>query len=360
MRSAIAFYISSHGYGHAGRQQALIRSLADAGLTVHVRSAAPHKFFDGPGIIHHSQAYDVGVIQPSALRVDPVATHRAYTALMTERDAIIQAELAYIRQQNIGLIVGDMPPIAFAIAYAAGLPSVAITHFTWDWVYSAYIAHEPAFADIVAQIRADYGLASVALRLPFAHEFDMFPHVEDMPLLVNPITRQRPQLEAELDIPPGQRIALLSMGGHSWDGGDLSALRQQDSWTFLVMPDLFARMADWPQIRCIPDNFPAFHDLIAAADVVIGKAGGSTVSECLAHQTPMLYTLRDDFRENVLLDEALQRYLHSQRLDQQQLLQGDWISQLDAFVERPFAWPDMPADGVQRIHQRVLQALATS
>jgi UDP:flavonoid glycosyltransferase YjiC (YdhE family) len=130
----IAYYISSHGFGHAARQQAIIRELAKQGAEIHVRSASPAKFFTAASS-YHQQRYDIGMIQADALHFDIPASLNWMADFLKEQPKRIASETAFIREKGIELIVSDMPPIAFEIAEAAQLPSVAITHFTWDWVY---------------------------------------------------------------------------------------------------------------------------------------------------------------------------------------------------------------------------------
>ena len=48
--------------------------------------------------------------------------------------------------------MGDIPPLAFAAAHAAGLPSVAVANFTWDWVYEDYEPERFGAPDLVIEI----------------------------------------------------------------------------------------------------------------------------------------------------------------------------------------------------------------
>jgi len=342
---SIAYYISSHGFGHAARQHAVLRLLSQRGIPVYVRSAAPHKFFDFPGVQHHVQAYDVGLIQPDALHVDVPASIAAYQSILDDAASIIAGEVAFIRANNIRLVVGDMPPLAFEIAHQAGVPSVAITHFTWDWVYAHYAADYPQLEPIIAGIRAMYGKTTLALQLPFAHPFDMFPNVQPHNLLANTVTRTRAQICTELNIAPDDKLALLSMGGMTWRGGGIDRLAQFTGWTFLVTPSIWEASDQPANFRHIPTDYPDYHNLIAAADVVVGKAGGSTVAECVAHHTASIYTIRDDYRENELLDAALRTYTHSQFIQKTAFEAGAWVDWLEPILARDEPLPALKSDG---------------
>ena len=85
-------------------------------------------------------------------------------------DRRVDAEAALLRPRRATVVVGDIPPLAFAAAARAGVPSVAVGNFTWDWIYGAYDAFERAGAGASHRrtIRDAYATATRALRLPTA------------------------------------------------------------------------------------------------------------------------------------------------------------------------------------------------
>lgn len=341
----IAYYISSHGFGHAARQQALIKLLSAAGYTLHVRTRAPAKFFDFPNLHYYPYAYDVGVIQPEGLTVDVAASYAHYLNFEQSIPALIQSEVAYLQANAIQLVIGDMPPIAFDIAHEAGLKSIAITNFTWDWIYEAYLADFAGFAAPIERIKASYAQATLALVLPFAHDFSIFPHVQNIPLMVNEVNQSAAFVRDYFQIPPDKKMAVLSMGGMQWGSSDLSALSRQQDWVFLVMPDMWPALQHLPNVRLAPTDYGAYHNLLAHADLVIGKAGASTVSQIIAHQTPFIYTLRPHWRENELLQKGLDQFAHARYLPAADFQAGAWLDQMDAFIAEPYTWPPCATDG---------------
>lgn len=353
------FYVSSHGFGHAARQQGLIAALASAGVRVHVRSAAPAKFFTAAHRLH-AQRYDIGMIQPDPLRYDVAASAAWYADFIAREPDLIAHEVAYAQQHRVRLILSDMPPVACAVGAAVGVPTVIISHFTWDWVYEHYVARCPAFQPIIAHITRQYAQATLALQMPFAHPFPQFARVEPVGLFANRPTRSRHQVRALFHVPSDHRVALLTMGGHSWGRTDVQAIANVDGWTFLVMPSAYEAVAHLGHVRCVPTDLPAYHDLIAAADVVIGKAGGSTVAEVIAHGVPMIYTLADDWRESALLDAALCQHGRGLRLAQEAFEQGTWAAHLEQAVALPPAHAPLPIDGPAQACARLLSLLETA
>jgi UDP:flavonoid glycosyltransferase YjiC (YdhE family) len=355
----IAYYISSHGFGHAARQQAVIRELAKRGAEIHVRSATPPKFFTAATSVH-KQRYDIGMIQQDALHFDIPASLNWMAEFLKEQPALIAQELAFVREKGVQLIVSDMPPIAFEIASAANLPSVAVTHFTWDWVYEHYIADYPQYTYLVDTLRESYLKATLALQMqvPIPHPFTMFKRVEPLALVYNAITKNRQQIREEFSIPEGLPMILLSMGGHDWGNSDIRALKSYKEAVFLVMPSAWEQVQDSPeQFRLVPMGYPDYHNLIAAADVLVGKAGGSTVAEVLGHKTPMIYTTQHHWRESGLLAESLERYGMSQHVPMADFMAGAWLDILPSFLKKPQIWPELDRDGARQAAERLLRML---
>lgn len=352
----IAFYISSHGYGHAARQQPVVKSLSRYGIKVHMRTAVP-RFFFPDAVSHNGHRYDVGMIQPDALTIDVEASLQWYADFMTHQEALIRQEVQYMRDNNIQLILSDMPPIAFEIAERAAMHSMAITHFTWDWVYEHYIEAYPQYRGMIADIKASYLKAPLALRLPFAHPFDMFTTIEDVPLLINTPQRTRQQVRADLHITDSRPMILLSMGGHAWGKTNLSHLATLTDCVFAVSAGAWEQVKQLAHFRKIPSDYPDYHSVLAHADLVVGKAGGSTVAEVIGHRRPFIYTTVPNWREARLLHDALAQYGMARWIEPAAFEQGEWAEALPDMLQREHVWAPIRTDGVQVVTERILSLL---
>ena len=69
---------------------------------------------------------------------------RRATAFYRDLDRRAALEAAELQRVDARLVVGDIPPLAFAAAARARVPSVALGNFTWDWIYGDY----PAFVEL--------------------------------------------------------------------------------------------------------------------------------------------------------------------------------------------------------------------
>ena len=113
-----------------------------------------------------------------------------------------------LRELGAGLIVGDIPPLAFAVGAAAGIPSIGLGNFTWDWIYADYPRVRLAPSLLPAHPGA-YSKASMALRLPMSRGFESFSNVKDIPFIARHARRTRDEVCKILKLPTDKPIVLL-------------------------------------------------------------------------------------------------------------------------------------------------------
>lgn len=336
------FYISGHGFGHASRdvevinalgtqpdQRIVVRSAVSADLlqrTVNV----PVELMAGP--------CDTGIVQVSSIAHDNSATVSAALDFYRDFPARVEAEVERLRGHRIDLIVGDVPPLAFAVAKRLSVPSVALANFTWDWIYEDHPGFVPAGTEVLELIRDCYGYATLALALPYAGGFDIFPTVEKIPMIARRATRTRADTRAFLGIPQDSRVAVLSFGGYGMPALDLTALDVTSDWTIVTTDRVSRPSHDLPHnIHVLKESAFLtrdfrYEDLIGAADVVMTKPGYGIITECLSTGAAMLYTSRGDFREYGVLVKALPDLLRSRFISPEDLLAGRWQAALDALL----------------------------
>jgi UDP:flavonoid glycosyltransferase YjiC (YdhE family) len=330
----ILYYISGHGFGHASRAIELIREICakrpDARVVV--RTSVPRWLFApiaGERVQVQALDTDTGVVQIDSLHLDEEQTARNAGRFFADFDrrAAIEAEL--IRGVGADLVAGDIPPLAFAAARRAGVPSIAIGNFTWDWIYSIYPAFERVAPEVMPAIRRAYAAATCALRLPLHGGFEpMAGRVVDIPFIARRSTRDRAETRRRLGITGDRPVLLPSFGGYGVNL-PLEALRRSERFT-IIEP-----------VREPPDGL-LYQDLVAAADVVVSKPGYGIVSECVANATALLYTSRGRFVEYDLFVQQMPRILRCRYLSQEDLLAGRWAEAIERLLAQPEA-PDVPA-----------------
>ena len=329
----IVFYVSAHGFGHAVRtsevMRAILASLPDA--EIHVRSRAPAWLFPAEvrGRITEI-SLDVGVVQQNSLTLDTAATLARMEDILRDSGALLRAEVEFLRDIRCDIVVGDIPPLAFEAARRAGVPSVAITNFSWDWIYRAYLPSEPRFAPIIDEMANHYGAATLLLRLPFHGDLSAFPRHRDIPLITRRSATSR-NAERRLLGLGGGPIALVSFGGFGLSQLPLARIaRERPDWTFLL-PGSYAESGP-RNIISFEGRLIRHENLVAAADVVMTKPGYGIVAECLANGARILYTSRGDFPEYPILEAAVRRHAHARYVSPEALLAGRIGDALDSLL----------------------------
>lgn len=362
--SNIAFYISCHGLGHAMRMKELLSWLhsGNPSIRLYVMGMMPRWVFDeAPRVplTHRPLRCDVGAIQADSLHLDVTRTLEENADFYSGIDRLVRSEADFIRREKIDLIVGDVPPLAFLAASAAGVRSIAIGNFSWDWIYEGYVEEHPSYRRLVDIARDAYARADLLLRLPFHGDMSAFRTIRDIPLISRSATLPRAEARQRLGIAADEkrRVVFISMGGHDNAGIVEGAAADFGDYVFVSFFSVSGRMK---QLILPEDRAGIPHpDIVRASDCVISKPGYCTVAECIANRTPFIYTTRDSFREFPVMEAAVKRYCRSYRMPRDDFHSGAWRKHLDAFFEdaRPFNWPDIPADGAAEAARIIMEWL---
>jgi L-arabinokinase len=350
--AAIVFYISGHGFGHAARSIEVINAvLAKRPETrIGVRTSAPRWLFDltvKGKVAFSTLECDTGVVQIDALTLDEADSIRRASAFHSDLVTRAASETRVLRELGAGLIIGDIPPLAFAVGASAGIPSIAIGNFTWDWVYADYPRVRLA-PSLLPTIRTAYGKASMGLRLPMSAGFETINNVKDIPFIARHASRTREEVCKLLKIPAEKPIVLASFGGYGLPGLDTDTLAKFKKYTVVTTANLPLGKArkETPAAErkgtfislneeSMYDSGVRYEDLVGAADVVVTKPGYGIISECIANDAAILYTSRGHFPEYEVLVEEMPKYLRAAFIGHDDLFAGKWESQIDKLLAQP-------------------------
>jgi hypothetical protein len=329
----LAFFISPHGFGHAARACAVMTILARAEPDIHfsLYTKVPRWFFEqsflgSVSFSYHDLISDVGFIQTTSMQEDCNATIRALSELYPLRKNVV-ADLgeALIRNKTRAVLC-DISVLGLAAAQYAGIPSVLIENFTWDWIYSGYTDVEPRLATFMEYLKPLYAAATVRIQaepvgIPFEGALKVSP-------LARP-TRSTPTATREvLRIPPSAPMILCTMGGVPGQFSFIEALKSAEN-TYFVLAGTEHTGTLPDNVRTIPHASSLYHpDLVAAADAVVGKVGYSTVAEAFYGRTQFFYLPRPRFPESKVMEDFVRRELAGEPLDLNSFEEGSWASTL--------------------------------
>ena len=374
MAHAIVFYISSHGFGHASRSIEVINAILAQRpeVRIGVRTAAPRWLFDltvKGKVTFSTLETDTGVVQIDALTLDEADSIRRAAAFHSDLVTRAASETRALRELGTGLIVGDIPPLAFSVGAAAGIPSVGLGNFTWDWVYADYPRVRLA-PSLLPAIRGAYAKASMALRLPMCGGFESFSNVKDIPFVARHSTRTREEVCKLLKIPADKPIVLSSFGGYGLPGLDTGLLAKFKKYTVITTANvplsrarketpLTERKGSFISINeeALYDAGIRYEDLVLAAEAVVTKPGYGIVAESIANDAAVLYTSRGHFPEYDVIVEEMPKYVRSAFVSHDDLFDGKWEPHLDKLLAQSKPKKKPETNGADVAAEILLKAL---
>jgi UDP:flavonoid glycosyltransferase YjiC (YdhE family) len=324
----IACFITPHGFGHATRMTAVLEALQREipNLQPHLYTTVPESLFAETlsNFSYHPCACDIGLVQKNGFQADLPATINRLQDFLPFKDSLIN-ELAE-KIQGCRLVLCDIAPIGIAVARAAGITSVLIENFTWDWIYKAYLPNHPELQPAITYLASQYQQADFHIRCrpccgPAQGDFECGP-------VFRRIRTSRSEVRKELQC-KNKRVVLISMGGVDLELPFIHQLpASSESFFILTGQKKTQRLAENILLLARDSNF--YHpDLINSADLVVCKSGYSTIAECAQAGVPIITVGRTRFPESGALEQFSTTQLGGQTLQQGEFLSGSWLSKLD-------------------------------
>ena len=346
--ASVLYYVSGHGFGHARRCAETIKLLnrTAPGLPIHVRTMAHRDVFSGCDIRFEQVQIDRGAVEIDALNIDWTRTLENVRSLIADRAAFVAHEAAYLRENDVRLIIADVPFMAGYVAEAAGVPCYAQCNFMWDWIY------EPHTDDrqLLDAIAGGYRRMTGWLRLPFPHACDHFASVRDVPFITSPLTLTPEQARAELGIAPTdhRRVVLIGMRGGTDESIIANLRRSADRYLFIT--------AAGPALEGQRTHAPLrFWDAMQICDAVVSKPGHGIVTDCAALGVGLLHPPRNGFREDAMILREGARVFRERQIPLEDYASGNWTPHLDALLAQRKPKPATNVDGREMIAHFICQ-----
>ncbi len=346
--------ITNHGFGHATRTASVVAEIQHQrpDITIILVTTSPRWLLDSyisNHVIHRPRAFDIGVIQSDSVTMDKAATLEKLQHIQSKQASIIASEVTFIRQNRVGLMLADIPPLAAPIARAAGIPCWMMSNFGWDLIYRDWGGEFLGIADWIGEC---FSQCDRLFRLPFHEPMDAFPTIIDVGLTGGEPRFTVDELRQTWNITaPYEKTVLLTFGGLGLAQIPYEGLGRFTDWQFIT----FDRAApDMPNLVKIGDRRYRPVDFMPVCSRLVSKPGYGTFAEACRVGIPIVSIERDGFAEAPFLLEGIRRYAHHQILKPHQLLDGTW-----EFLEHPLTPPSdtqsLPTDGNGAIARAVVE-----
>ena len=348
--------VTSHGFGHAVRVASVAAQIQKLcpDLVLVFATTAPQWLLESyltGDFIYRPQVFDVGVIQTDSIKMDKRATLKKMEDIKAQQEAIIAEEVEFIEQNNVGLILADIPPLATKIARQAQIPCWMMSNFGWDFIYGSW---GQEFAEIVQWITQCYRQCDRLFRLPLHEPMTAFPVIEDMGLTGGTPKYSIEELKDQFAIAaPQEKTILLTFGGLGLQAIPYENLQCFDDWQFITFDGI---APDLPNLLKVPGKTYRPVDFMPLCGSVVSKPGYSTFAEALRLEVPIISLTREDFAESPILLEGIQDYSYHRIVSSQDFFESDWDFLRQDLIA-PRTNTTLPKDGSQTIALKIVDFL---
>lgn len=337
---ALACFVTPHGFGHATRAAALMEA-----LFIRLPEIRFEVFTETPAWVftestrapfgYHALFTDLGLAQATPLTADLPETVRRLDALLPFDRALVAGLAEQVQALGCAAVLCDIAALGIAVARAAGLPSVLIENFTWDWIYEAYAADAPGLRPHITYLREQY--AAATHRVQVAPVCERQPHAVQAAPLSRAGHRGRADVRAQLGLSLESRVVLLTMGGMGTRWETIVRQAQPVRDVHFIVPggsrDGVQRAGN---VTLMPHHSPIFHpDLLSACDAVLGKLGYSTLAEAYYAGLPYAFVERPGFREYPVLRDFIRAEMRGLEIEATAFERGEWTEAAPAVLALP-------------------------
>jgi hypothetical protein len=310
----LAFYVTSHGFGHLNRTVAVIN---------HVPHHVPVLIKSDPSLFPHWRerlirpaeltAYvsDAGAINPpgDSTATDGPATLELAARVHAEAVRRVEEEAHRLREECVAAVLSDASAVPLLAARLAGVSGFLLANFTWADVYAPYSrAAGPEAVRLVAELRRAYRQATAVFRAEPGLRMSWLPRQINIGLVANPGRNRRRELRGQLGLTSSERLVYFYVGRYGQH--DLNWARLED---FARRGVHFVGYHRAPvgrikNLHLVSASEWTGSELIASTEAIVAKAGYGTVCEAMACGTPIIYPPRRGFSEFRALDRALRAW----------------------------------------------------
>ena len=357
--SRIAFFISPHGFGHAARAASVMEAMVamDSAIRFDIFTTVPSWFFEDnlSGLYrYHYLITDLGLVQRTAFEADIDRTLRQLNRLLPYNGPQVSEISQYLKHLNCKLVICDIAPLGLLIARKAGIYSVLVENFTWDWIYEGYAEGKPQINTHIKYLRRLYKMADIHIQTaPLCNP-------KPVDLLTGPASRKisssKNSVRRKLHSPADHKLVLITTGGVPQEYEFMQRLYDLQD-IYFVIPCGCPAAEIRKNLFLLPHHSDYFHpDLVNASDAVIGKAGYSTIAEVYHAGVPFGFIPCIYNPEAEKLVEFIQAEMAGDAIPESEFQSGNWANRLEGLVNMPRIKRNVP-NGADQIAEFVLALL---
>ena len=295
----IVFYISSHGFGHMTRCLAIIEEILKK--TNYIIYIACGKFQNdfarfyvkscyadfADRVIFRDLTTDVGLVNFNcSLKVDAEQLENELTHFVSCWERIVEEECEFLKQFKIKCVIIDISPIGALIGDKLKVKSIGISNFTWVEQYENIGIN----SDIIWQFKEAYSKLDCFIEYDLSLPMDL--NIKNRRKIgfisrsidLNKVEEIKQKYGKSIFITCGKSANLENINVKNFDG--------------CIFTTSGINITGDCNVIKLPVSTLATHNYIASSNVVIAKAGWSTISEALIAKRKLVLIERDDVVED--------------------------------------------------------------
>jgi hypothetical protein len=277
-------YLSDEGFGHIVRQRAVISELMKMKPDLNITLQTHQHFNFAKENIKASHFID---------RFNNIVWHKSgdnspdLVKMKNYYDGYLDISAGFSKvemEEKYDFLISDFVYEAFGLAKAKKIPGFGVAHFTWDWFFSK-LYPSPVSAKVYEYFFKMAKEADLLFFPPFTPK-EILQHFKKNAIQVPLIVREDVKHKYWPDTGGRKKILVMDSGAGLMKESIMKAFtskRMEHSDYF------FSTSYSFPieNSYTIPST-DLLIDYVRDADLVIGRAGFNTISECLAARVPML------------------------------------------------------------------------
>ena len=264
------------------------------------------------------QQVDAGCTQDDFVGINPGEAFANLRHFYQTRQERLSSEIQWLENHQIELVVSDVPSLPLQAAKLCGVPAVLIANFTWHDIYSGFPGAEEQ-APLLDILKHEYAAATLHI-LPQCHIEPATDSPQQEVGFISPKGSDiRHQLEESIDL-KNRTLVFIYLGVLDSSSINWKRLEEIEDCAFITRDPL---PTDVNNLFVLNDRF-TFIDLIASADIVLTKAGYSTLARAFNHGKPILSCSREGFAEY----SAVRKFMEDRQvgliIPPKKFFGGDW------------------------------------
>ena len=329
----IAYFVSSHGFGHATRSVAIINEIHSRKKEFKfiILSSLPELFWKNnllPSADYqtHQIETDIGLVQKDSFHFDLDETVSSLKKYLEDPTIRLKNLFDFLLKSETCHVICDISPIGIQVAKLLKVKCTLVENFTWDWIYEPLIKKNEKLYAISQRLKSIYD--SVDLRIQVKPFCEFHPNGIQTEPIHRPFKQPPQVVKGQLGLEEGQEFVLISTGGITYQYKFLDALKNTKQ-NFVICGD-FPKIKTNRNVVLLP-MYSSFHfpDLVRASNQVVGKVGYGTTIECWAANKKLHGIFREDFRESEVLKEFIMAAGFGSEMTLDQFNSGAWVNDLD-------------------------------